>query len=64
MVVLFLNNIPERIPSGLDQKYCKFLSVLLLTVSLPPILYMGDNLKECKGNIFSIGKIMDQNIPF
>jgi hypothetical protein len=25
---------------------------------------MGDNLKECKGDIFSIAKIMDKRIPF
>ena len=63
-VVLFLNNIHERIPSGGDHKYCRFLSGPLLTVSFPPILNMGDNLKECKGDLFSIEKIMDRKIPF
>jgi hypothetical protein len=63
-VVLFLNIIPERIPSGCDHKYCRFLSFPFLTVSLPPILDMGDILKECKGNLFSIKKNMNRKIPF
>jgi hypothetical protein len=64
MVVLFLNNIPEIIPSGCDHKYCRFLSGPFLIVSLQVILDMGDSLKERKGNIFSIEKIMDRKIPF
>jgi hypothetical protein len=44
-VVFFLNKIPERIPSGGDHKYCRFLSCPYLIVSFPPILNMGDNLE-------------------
>jgi hypothetical protein len=59
-VVLFLNRISERIPSGGDRKYCIFVSVgPFLTTSFPPILDMGDNLKDHKGNILYIEKIMD-----
>jgi hypothetical protein len=64
MVVLFLDSIPERIPSGGDHKYCKFLGGPFLIVIFPPILDMGDNLKERKGNILSIRKIMDRKIFF
>jgi hypothetical protein len=62
-VVLFLNTIPEIIPSWVTANI-GFLSGLFLTKSLPPILDMGDGLKDCKGNIFSFGKIMDRKIPF
>jgi hypothetical protein len=64
MVILFLNNIPKRTPSGYDSRHYGFLHGLLLIVCLPPILNMGDDLKEKKGDIFSIGKIMDTKIPF
>jgi hypothetical protein len=61
---LFLNSIPKRTPSGYDWKQCGFLHGLFLTLSIPPILDMGDNLKEHKGDVFSIEKIMDRKKPF
>jgi len=33
-------------------------------VSFPPIFYMGGDLKECKGKILCIGKIVDKKTPF
>jgi hypothetical protein len=64
MVVLFFNGIPERIPCGDDHKHYKFLCGPLLRVSIPLVLNMGDDLEECKCNIFPIKKIMDRKIPF
>jgi hypothetical protein len=58
-VVFFLNNITERIPSGGENKYSRFLSDPFLIVSFSPIVDMGDKLKERKANIFSTRKIMD-----
>jgi hypothetical protein len=63
-VVLLFNGIPEGIPCGGNKKYCRFLYVPLLRVSIPPVLNMGDGLEECKSNIFPIGKIVDLKIPF
>ena len=45
-VVLFFNGIPEGIPCGGDQKYCRFLYGPFLKVSIPPVLNMGDGLEE------------------
>jgi hypothetical protein len=63
-VVFFLDNIPKRIRSGGDDRYCRFISGPFLTVSFPPILNMGDKLKCLKSNIFSIEKVMDRKITF
>jgi hypothetical protein len=63
-VVLFFNGILEGIPSKGDCKYCRSLYGPLLKVSIPLVLNMGDGLEECKSNIFPIGKIVDQKIPF
>jgi hypothetical protein len=57
---LFLDGIHKRVPSGLDPKYSILLCGFFLIVSLPPIFDMGDNLKERKGDIFPIGKIVEQ----
>jgi hypothetical protein len=45
-VVLFINGIPEGIPCGGDQKYCRFLYGPFLRVSIPPILNMGEVLEK------------------
>jgi hypothetical protein len=63
-VVLFFNGIPEGIPGGGDRKYCRFLCGPLLRVRIPLVLNMGDDLEECKSNLFPIEKIMDRKIPF
>jgi hypothetical protein len=60
-VILFLDDIHKRVPSGFDPKYSRLLCGFFLTVSLPPMFDMGDNLKECKGDIFPIGKIVERN---
>jgi hypothetical protein len=58
-VVLFFNGILEGIPSGGDKKYFIFLYGPLLRVSIPPVLNMGDDLEECKNNLFHVGKMVD-----
>jgi hypothetical protein len=45
-------------------KYYRFLYGPFLRVSIPPVLNMGDDLEECKSNIFPVRKIMDKKIPF
>jgi hypothetical protein len=63
-VVLFFNVIPEGIPCRGNPKYFRFLYDPLLKVSIPPILNMGDDLEECKSNIFPIRKIVDRKTLF
>jgi hypothetical protein len=62
-VVLFFNGIPKGIPCGGDHKYCRFLYGPLLRVNIPSVLNMGDDLEECKNNIFPIKKIVDRKYP-
>jgi hypothetical protein len=63
-VILFLNDIHTKFPRGLGLKHSGLFYGILLTISLPPIFYMGENLKERKGDIFSIEKIVDREITF
>jgi hypothetical protein len=63
MVILFLNSILERTPSGYDCKQCGFLCGLFLTVSVPPILDMGENLKERKGDLSLSKKLWIEKYP-
>jgi hypothetical protein len=63
-VVLLFNGIHEGIPCGRDCKYFIFLCGPFLRVSIPQVLNMGDDLEECKSNLFPIRKIVDQIIPF
>jgi hypothetical protein len=37
---------------------------IFLPVSFPPIFDVGDSLKELKGDLFTIGKIVDKEITF
>jgi hypothetical protein len=59
MVVFFFNGIPKGIPCRGNRKYFIFLYGPLIIVSVPLVLNMGDDLKECKSNIFPIEKIVD-----
>jgi len=63
-VILFLDGIHKRFPSGLSPKYSRLLYGVLLTVSLPPMFDMGDRLNERKNDLFSIGKIVDRETTF
>ena len=62
--IFFLDGIHKRVPCGLDPKHSRILYGVFLTVILPPMFDMGDHLKEHKGDIFPIGKIMDGEITF
>jgi hypothetical protein len=58
-VLLFSNGIPEGIPCRGNHKYCRFLYGPFPRVGIPPDLNMGNDLEECKSNIFPIKKIVD-----
>jgi hypothetical protein len=60
-VILFLDGIHKIFPSGIIPKYSRILD-FSLTVSLKPMFDMGDQLKECNGDIFPVGKIMYREI--
>jgi hypothetical protein len=64
MVILFLDHIHKKIPSGLDPIYSRFLYGYFLPVSFPPMFDMGESLKECEGDLFPIGKIVNKEINF
>jgi hypothetical protein len=59
-VIFLLDRIHKKIPSGLDPKYSRLLCGIFLPVSFPPMFDMGESLKECKGDIFSVGKNCEQ----
>jgi hypothetical protein len=61
-VILLLDGIHKRVPSGIDPKYSRILCGFFLTVSLPPMFDKGECFKECKGDIFPIGKFVDREI--
>ena len=63
IVLLFFNGILKGIPCGGNHKYCKFLYVPLLRVSVPLVLNMGDGLEECKNNLFPIEKLWTEKYP-
>jgi hypothetical protein len=59
-VVLFLDRIHKKIPSGLDPIYSRFLCGTFLPVSFPPMFDMGESLEECEGDLFPVGKKCEQ----
>jgi hypothetical protein len=59
---LFLEGINKIHPSGSWPKNYKLILGMFLTVSLPPIYDMGKGLKEHKGDLFTVGKIVDREI--
>jgi hypothetical protein len=63
-VILFLDRIHKKIPSGLSPIYSIFLYATLLLVSFPPMFDMGYVLEECEGDLFNVGKIVNGEITF
>jgi hypothetical protein len=59
-VILFLEG--KIHPSGSWPKNYKLILNMFLIVSLPPIYDMGKGLKECEGDFFTVGKILDKEI--
>jgi hypothetical protein len=55
MIVMLFDRIHEKIPSGLDPIYSKFLCGTLLSISFPPMFDMGESLEESEGD-FSMSK--------
>jgi hypothetical protein len=62
MVIFLLEHIHKKTPSGLDPKYSRFLFGIFLPISFPPMFDMGEILKERKGDIFSVRKIVNREI--
>ena len=63
-VILFLDHIHKKIPSGLDPIYSRLLCGTFLPVIFPPIIDMGVILKGCKGDLFPVEKIVNGEINF
>jgi hypothetical protein len=63
-VILFLYRIHKKIPSGLGPIYSRLLYGTLLPLSFPPMFDMGESFKECKYDLFSVGKIVNREITF
>jgi hypothetical protein len=63
-IILFLDGISERIPSGCSQEQRGFSLALFLRVGFPPVLDMGGSFEECENNLFSVGKVMNREISF
>jgi hypothetical protein len=63
-VILFLDYIHKKIPSGLDPIYSKLLRGTFLPVSFPLMFDMGESLNECEGDLFIVGKIVNKEVTF
>jgi hypothetical protein len=63
-VILFIYCIHKKIPGGLGAIYSRLLCVTLLLVSFPPMFNMGESLKECEYDLFSVEKIVNREITF
>jgi hypothetical protein len=59
-VVLFLDRIHTKIPSGLSPIYSRFFCGTSLLVNFPPMFDMGESLEECESDIFPVGKIVNR----
>ena len=58
-ILLFLDGVSERIPSGYIWEQRGFCVVLFITVGFPPILDMGGSFEKWKNNLLSIRKVMN-----
>ena len=63
-VILFLDHIHKKIPSGLNPIYSRLLCGNFLSVSFPQIFDMGESFEECEGDSFLIGKILNRETTF
>jgi hypothetical protein len=63
-VILFLYCIHKKIPSGIGPIYSRLLCGTLLPVSFPPMFDMRESFKECEGDLFFVGKIVNREITF
>jgi hypothetical protein len=63
-VIMFLYRIHKKIPSGIGPIYSRLLYGTLLPVSFPPMFDMRERFKECEGDLFFVGKIVNREITF
>jgi hypothetical protein len=63
-VILFLYRIHKKIPSGIGPIYSRLLCGTFLPVSFPPMFDMRESFKECEGDLFFVGKIVNREITF
>jgi hypothetical protein len=63
-VILFLDRIHKKIPSGIGPIYSRLLCGNFLLVSFPPMFDMGESLKECEGDLFPVRKMVNREITF
>jgi hypothetical protein len=63
-VILFLYHIHKKIPSGIGPVYSRHLCGIFLPVSFPPMFYMRERFKNCEGDLFFVGKIVNKEITF
>jgi hypothetical protein len=63
-VILFLHRIHKKIPSGIGPIYSRLLCGTLLPVSFPLMFNMRERFKECEGDLFFVGKIVNREITF
>jgi hypothetical protein len=63
-VILFLYRIHKKIPSGIGPIYSRLLCGTFLPVSFPSMFDMRESFKECEGDLFFVGKIVNKEITF
>jgi hypothetical protein len=63
-VILFFYRIHKKIPSGIGPLYSRLLCGTLLPVSFPAMFDMRESFKECEGDLFFVGKIVNREITF
>jgi hypothetical protein len=63
-VIFLFDRIHKNIPSGLSPKYSKILFTIFLPENFPPMFDMGESLKEYKGDLLSVEKIVNREITF
>jgi hypothetical protein len=59
-----LYRIHKKIPSGIGPIYSRLLCGTFLPVSFPPMFDMRESFKECEGDLFFVGKIVNREITF
>jgi hypothetical protein len=63
-VILFFYRIHKKIPSGIGPINSRLLCGTFLPVSFPPMFDMRESFKECEGDLFFVGKIVNREITF
>jgi hypothetical protein len=63
-VILFLYRIHKKISIGIDPIYSRLLCGTFLPVIFPPMFDMREIFKECEGDLFFVGKLVNREITF